>query len=65
MTIAFIHSFHDVLPMCSVFQTCQTAAASSRSVTPVETSYLPLIIRNTLSVNRYYSAILATLQIVE
>jgi hypothetical protein len=30
MTIAFIHSFHDVLPMCSVFQTCQTAAASSQ-----------------------------------
>jgi hypothetical protein len=30
MTIAFIPSFHDVLPMCSVFQTCQTAAASSR-----------------------------------
>ena len=50
MTIAFIHSFHDVLPMCSVFQTCQTVAASSKSVTPVETSYLPLIIRNTLLV---------------
>ena len=30
MTIAFIHSFHDVLPMCSVFLTCQTAAASFR-----------------------------------
>jgi hypothetical protein len=30
MTIAFIHSFRDVLPMCSVFQTCQTAAASCR-----------------------------------
>jgi hypothetical protein len=30
MTIAFIPSFHDVLPMCSVFQTCQTVAASSR-----------------------------------
>jgi hypothetical protein len=30
MTIAFIHSFHDVLPMCSVFQTCRTTAASSR-----------------------------------
>jgi hypothetical protein len=50
MTIAFIHSFHDVLPMCSVFHTCQTVAASSKSVTPVETSYLPLIIRNTLLV---------------
>jgi hypothetical protein len=52
MTIAFIHSFHDVLPMRSVFQTCQTAAASSRVwllwKVP-ETSYLPLIIRNTLS----------------
>jgi hypothetical protein len=29
-------------PCVSVFQTCQTVAASSKSVTPVETSYFPL-----------------------
>jgi hypothetical protein len=50
LTIAFIHSFH-VLPMCSVFQTCQTTAASS-IVWLLWKLVISRNIRNTLSVWR-------------